>query len=230
MLLARKSHDWQQLQGRTFQTTTGARFTVVRVTAKNVTIRPEQGTRNYAISIQNELERVLDDYATGRFLPSPAELLRNGVRAVPSSYAWGILHALLTERPEVRSIAARAQDFAGPWRIIELSELDEDYFGESDEPPFVRIQRAKHGQLLGEYHFGLSDGKLDGEVRAFGEESVFLFGFEGTDEMDQVNGAGWAQLHDRDELVGEFIGTYGRFTAKRERDRSGSSSSRPTRH
>ncbi len=75
MLLTRRPMDWQQLQGRTFPTTTGARFTVVRVTGKSVTIRPERGTRAYAISTQSELERVLDDYAAGRFFPTPAELL-----------------------------------------------------------------------------------------------------------------------------------------------------------
>jgi hypothetical protein len=97
MILTRKPVDWEQLRGRAFQTITGARFTVVRVTSKNVTIRPERGTRNYAISIQEELERVLDGYAVGGFFPSPTELLRSGVRAVPSSYAWAILHALLNE-------------------------------------------------------------------------------------------------------------------------------------
>jgi hypothetical protein len=226
MILTRKPLDWQQLRGRTFQTITGTRFTVVRVTSKNVTIRPERGTRNYAISIQDELERVLDGYAVGGFFPSPTELLRSGVRAVPSSYAWGILHTMLNEGPEAKSITARAEDFAGRWRLTELSELDEDYFAESDEPPFIQIRAPKQGRIYGQYHFGLSNGNLDGEVREFGGEPLLLFSFEGSDEMDQVNGAGWAQLEDREHLIGELLGEYGRFTAERERVRQRPSSSR----
>ena len=219
MILTRKPVDWQQLRGRTFQTITGARFTVVRVTSKNVTIRPERGTRNYAISIQDELERVLDGYAVGGFFPSPTELLRSGVRAVPSSYAWGILHTMLNEGPEAKSITARAEDFAGRWRITELSELDEGYFAESHEAPFIQLRLSKQGRIHGEYHFGLSDGDLDGEMREFGGEQILLFSYEGSDEMDQVNGAGWAQLQHRKHLIGEFLGDYGRFTAERERVR-----------
>ncbi len=62
MFLTRRPIDWPQLQDRTFQTTTGARFTVVRVTANSVAIRPERSARDYTISIENELEQVLDDF------------------------------------------------------------------------------------------------------------------------------------------------------------------------
>jgi len=43
--------NWQQLKGHQLETITGAYFTVVRVTATNVTIRPQRGSRNYALSI-----------------------------------------------------------------------------------------------------------------------------------------------------------------------------------
>ncbi len=38
--------NWQQLKGRQLETTTGAYFTVVRVTAAHLTIRPRRGSRN----------------------------------------------------------------------------------------------------------------------------------------------------------------------------------------
>ena len=66
-------------------------------------------------------------------------------------------------------------------------------------------------------------------MREIGGERVLLFSYEGSDEMDQVNGAGWAQLEDREHLIGEFLGDYGRFTAERERVRAGHPSSHPTR-
>ncbi len=187
------------------------------MTAKNVTIRPERGTRDYAISIEKELERVLDDYVTGRFLPAPTELLRIGVRAVQSSYAWGILHELLlSEDTEPQAPVARVEDFAGRWHITELADLDEDYAAESDEPPFIELNVSHPGRVYGEYHWGLSDGNLEGEVREFGGESVLLMSYEGTDEMDPAQGVGWFQLKDREHLSGEFLGIYGRLIAERE--------------
>lgn len=219
MLLTRKPVDWQRLNGRTFETITGACFTVVRVTSKHVTIHPERGTHNYAVSIEDEWERVLNEYVVGRFLPSPADLIASGVRTVPSTYVWGILHALLSEGQAAKSNAARGEDFAGRWRIIGFSELDEDYIGESDEPPFLQLRLSQQGRVYGQYHFGLSGGSLDGEMREFGRERLVLFSYQGSDERDEVNGAGWAQLTDREHLSGEFLDAYGRFTAERERAR-----------
>lgn len=70
--------------------------------------------------------------------------------------------------------------------------------------------------MYGDYHFGLSNGHVDGQVREFGGETVLLFGYEGSDEMDPVNGAGWAQYQSQERLVGEFLGVYGKFTAMRK--------------
>ncbi|MCC7165700.1 MAG: hypothetical protein IT331_24595 [Anaerolineae bacterium] len=215
MLLAKKTVDWQQFRGRTFETIAGAQFTVIRVTSEKVTVHPERGTHNYAISIQEELERVLNDYVVGRFFPSPAELISSGVRPVPSTYVWGILHALLSGEKSAKSNEPRSKDFAGQWRIIGFSELDEDYFTESDEPPFIQLRLFQQGRINGRYHFGLSHGTLEGEIREFGGERVLLLRYEGSDEMDALNGAGWLQLTDRELLSGEFLGDYGRFTARR---------------
>jgi hypothetical protein len=213
----RRNLDWQQLKDRTFHTATGKRFAVVNVTAKNVIIRPAGGVRNYDLSIPNELERGLSAYEAGRFFPSPSDWLRIGVRAVRSSYVWGILYALLIqEATSVPPITTSARNLVGRWRIIQLSELGEDYFNESDEPPLISIHLNKYGTLRGEYHFGLSDGNFDGEIREFGGETVLLFGYEGSDEMDEVHGAGWVQLRERDRLEGEFVVDYGRFVATRE--------------
>jgi hypothetical protein len=114
----------------------------------------------------------------------------------------------------------RARNLVGRWRIIRPSELGEGYIEDNDEPPFISIHSNKYGTLRGDYHFGLSDGNFDGEIREFGGEPVLLFGFEGSDEMEEVHGAGWAQLTERDRLEGEFLDLYGRFVATRERESS----------
>ncbi len=138
------------------------------------------------------------------------------VRSVQASYAWGIWHALLlSEDTETQSSAARAEDFAGRWRITKLADLDEDYAAESAEPPFHELNVSHRGRVYGEYHLGLSDGNLEDEVREFEGESVLLVSYKGTDEMDLSQGAGWFQLKDREHLSGEFLGIYGRFMAER---------------
>jgi len=111
---------------------------------------------------------------------------------------------------------SRVKDFVGHWRITELSELDQSYFDESDERPFISIHASAHERVYGDYHFGLSHGHWDAQVRECGSEAVLLFGYEGSDEMDSVNGAGWAQVETQDRLVGEFLGTHGKFSAKRK--------------
>lgn len=215
--MQKRTVDWKQLESRVFQTTTGTRFTVVKVTAKNLLIRPEGGRRNYDLSIHDELERGVGAYAAGQFFPSPSELLGIGVRAVRTSYVWGVLHQLLIEDDLPMKVnATRARNFLGYWRIAELSGFDQSYFDESDELPFISIHASAHERVYGDYHFGLSNGRLDGQVREFAGEVVLLFGYEGSDEMDPVNGAGWAQYQSQDRLVGEFLGTYGRFTAMRK--------------
>lgn len=208
--------DWPGLLGRTFETIKGARFTVVRVTPRHVTIRPENGTRDYALSIPGELERVLYACATGELLPAPTELPCVGVRPVLTSYVWGILHAVMPEQmTEPESDPLPAKLIAGRWKLDELSEMGESYFDESDEEPYLEVT-LRDDHLGGHYSFGLSNGYLDGALREFGGEQICLFGYEGSDEMDAVCGCGWLRLTSPDELAGEFVDTYGRFAAKRD--------------
>ena len=209
--------DWSSLLGRTFETIKGARFTVVRVTPRYVTIRPEKGLRDYALSIPNELERVRAACASGPFFPSPTELPRIGVRPVLASYVWGVMHAVMEEQAAaVQPAAVPPERIAGDWQIVEMAEFDERYFRMAEKRPFVKIE-SKHGtDLRGEYAFGLSNGYFDGALREFGGEQVFVFGYEGSDEMDQVFGCGWLRLAGPDELEGEFVSTYGSFTARRD--------------
>ena len=209
--------DWNQLKGRGFRTITGTRFMVVKVTAKNLLIQPEGSRRNYDLSIHNELERGIEAYSAGRFFPAPSDLLTIGVRAVRTSYVWGVLRQVLIQDDlPIKVDATQAKNFIGDWQITELSDLDQSYIDESDELPYISIRTSAHEQVYGDYHFGLSDGHLGGQVREFNGLAVLLFGYDGSDEMDPANGAGWAQLQSQDRLVGEFLGVYGRFIATRE--------------
>src|SRR5262249_16269041 len=69
---------WSELADHQLHTATGAPFKVIRVSARHVAVRPERGTRDYALSISQELEPAVAVYAAGN-LPTPAELAHLGI-------------------------------------------------------------------------------------------------------------------------------------------------------
>src|SRR5207245_2792248 len=106
------------------ETTTGAHFAVVRVTDTHVTVRPQRGARNYALSIPGELERGVAVYAGTPVFPTPAELGRIGIRPILASYAWGVLKAVLVDGIGLRAVPRIVlKDFAGAWAITEAPSL-----------------------------------------------------------------------------------------------------------
>jgi hypothetical protein len=209
--------NWTDLVDRQLQTATGASFKVVRVSATHVAIRPKGGRRDYALSIPRELEPAVGVYATGN-LPAPAELRRLGVRPVLTSYAWGILKAVVQDRIGVRAVArAKLKDFVGVWVITDMGDTGEEYWADEPGEPHLRLEvpRGSTG-LWGEYEIGLSSGSIEGELREFGGEPVVVFGYDGMDEMDPSSGGGWLQLLESGTLEGEFMGPLGQFSAKRK--------------
>jgi|GEM_PF-1570317 len=210
---------WTDLLGCQLQTATGAPFTVVRVSATHVAVRPKGGRRDYALSIPRELEPAVGVYAAGN-LPAPTELRHLGVRSVYTSYAWGILKAVVQDRIGVRAVArAKLKDFVGTWVITDMADMGDDYWADEPGEPTLRLEvpRGSEG-LWGGYEIGLSSGRIEGDLREFGGEPVVVFGYEGMDEMDPSSGGGWLQLLDaaRGTLEGEFMGALGRFRAKRK--------------
>jgi len=216
--MATVSVIWSELMGRQLQTATGALFKVVRVSATHVAVRPQRGTRDYALSISRELEPAVAVYAAGN-LPPPAQLAHLGIRPVLLSYAWGVLKAVVQDKIGVRAVVrgARLKDFAGAWVITGMEEMGDDYWDGEPEESVIRlaVSRGEHG-LWGEYVIGLSSGGIDGDLRQFGGETVVVFGYDGVDEMDPASGGGWLQLLESGALEGEFMGPLGRFTARRQ--------------
>ena len=209
--------NWTDLIDRQLQTATGAPFTVVRVSATHVAIRPKGGRRDYALSIPRELEPAVGVYAAGN-LPAPGELRRLGVRPVLTSYAWGILKAVVQDRIGVRAVArAKLKDFVGTWVITDMADMGDEYWADQQGEPYMRLEvpRGEAG-LWGEFEIGLSSGSIEGDPREFGGEPVVIFGYDGMDEMDPSSGGGWLQLLESGTLEGEFMGPLGRFSAKRK--------------
>jgi hypothetical protein len=104
----------------------------------------------------------------------------------------------------------------GHWAIVQMDEFDDDYFDLGEEKPYLTITNSGTEDVRGEYAIGLSNGSLEGALRQFGGETLFIFGYAGMDEMDPAEGAGWIRLTGPDTLEGEFLGVLGRFTARRK--------------
>ena len=222
--MVQQTTDWARLKGKTFTTSKGARFKVKRITAKSVTIQPESSTRSYDLSVPNELDRCIAEYALGRFFPSAADLLQVGVRHERNSYVWGILKAVLIDHVlETNPSAPQpkkptpAKSFAGYWRITSMPNFDDDFLAEGDEPAHLQLNMSKYGEISGQYSFSYSSGMISGESRQFGAETLLIFGFEGNDDTDSVTGAGWATLVASDQMEGEFLNDYSTFTATRSK-------------
>jgi hypothetical protein len=206
--------DWPRLKGQTLQTISGTLFTVVRVTDKYVTVRPESGTHNYALLIVQELEPNVANFAATGQLPKPAELARLGVRSIMTSYAWGVLHAVLVQdMAQVVCLPIVDTDFAGVWRIIDLPALGPGYFEPEAGTPWLRIGEPNRGRLRGDYRIGLEEGALTGRLRTFGGERIWVFQYDGV-EGGSDYGCGWARLLSPTALEGEFIDGVGRFVAE----------------
>src|SRR5437870_9556743 len=88
-----------------------------------------------------------------------------------------------------------AMRMIGTWEIVSSADFDDEYLNEQGTP-YVRLQK-EDDRIVGEYHIGLQNGSLEGHPQPDGS---ILLSFEGTDEMDEVHGAGTAKVED-DRLV-----------------------------
>jgi hypothetical protein len=72
---------------------------------------------------------------------------------------------------------------------VSSPDFDDDYLRMEVEP-YVKLRQAGD-RVDGEYHIGLQTGEIDGRLQG---ENQLLFSFEGSDEMEQVSGAGRATI------------------------------------
>jgi hypothetical protein len=81
------------------------------------------------------------------------------------------------------------------WQVVVSPDFDDDVL-HSEGTPFIAL-RQEGGRVVGTYQIGLQGGDLDGRLQGDGSA---LLTFEGTDEMDPVNGAATARL-DGDRMI-----------------------------
>ncbi len=83
-------------------------------------------------------------------------------------------------------------DFDGRWRVVSSPAFDDEYL-RMEVPPYVELYQ-QGTEVSGTYHIGLQSGSLDGKVR---KDGSLRFSFEGSDELDEVHGAGTAHVQER---------------------------------
>ncbi len=89
--------------------------------------------------------------------------------------------------------------FTGTWDVVHSPDFGDDYL-RMEGSPYVRLSQEGR-RVTGEYHLGLQQGDIYGRLEG---ETRMLFSFEGTDEMDEVSGAGRATV-EGDRMVFELL-------------------------
>jgi hypothetical protein len=92
--------------------------------------------------------------------------------------------------------AIPSSPFNGRWRIISMTQWEQDFIDEEEEG---YIQFDERGG--GEFHFGYVHGRMDCQLNTRDGVPAVEWSWDGNDEMDDAQGRGWAVVKD-DELHG----------------------------
>jgi len=112
---------------------------------------------------------------------------------------------------------SRASQFIGDWRIMEMEEWDREYLDE-EVPAYIRFEKKG----MGEFQFGLVKAGIDYRAVTREGRPAVEFSWEGSAEMDEVSGRGWALLNEDGILSGRLffhLGDESGFIAARKRGR-----------
>ena len=110
-------------------------------------------------------------------------------------------------------MAKKENPFKGRWRITSMSAWEDDFLDEEVE---AYIEFDNRG--WGDFHFCNVQGQMDCRQTTRNGEPAVEWSWEGSAEMDTVQGRGWAVLKD-DELHGMMFlhgGDDSEFVAKRK--------------
>lgn len=97
----------------------------------------------------------------------------------------------------------------GKWRIIEMPDYTDDY-PDMLEPAYILF--GENGGS--EFAFGCVTGNINGTADA----NAIEFSWQGNDEMDEVDGQGWAEIQPDGSLEGQICfhgGDEANFIARR---------------
>ena len=104
-------------------------------------------------------------------------------------------------------------EYLGRWHIVAMERWEQD-FVDKEVPGYILI--AEHD--VGEFQFGTLCGSMECHIEFYGDSERLAFEWESDDEMDLLNGRGWAMINENGRLEGRFYfhdGDDSGFTAER---------------
>ena len=108
----------------------------------------------------------------------------------------------------------RKSPIIGSWRIEEMEQWDKDFL-DLVVPAYIDFDK----EGTGSFQFGAVRGFLDCRYTEKDGSPFVEFSWDGTDEMDEASGRGWAALTEVDVLQGHIFfhqGDDSAFTAARK--------------
>lgn len=93
----------------------------------------------------------------------------------------------------------KIKPFVGKWSILEMEAWDREYVN-MEVPGYFSFNKDGRGS----FQFGLVRGEMDCRLENVGGKARIEFSWEGQDELDPVNGRGWAVIED-EELRGRIF-------------------------
>jgi len=79
--------------------------------------------------------------------------------------------------------------YLGKWRIQKMEQWDRDFIDLVTQGHFTFWDKGR-----GRFQFGAVEGYIDYRIESVGDSERMEFSWEGNDEMDPVNGRGWAMI------------------------------------
>jgi hypothetical protein len=105
-----------------------------------------------------------------------------------------------------------AELFTGRWHITSMDQWDNEYLNVEGQP-FIEFEPLQTGR----FHFGYVQGEIDYRLTTRDGKPAVEFTWDGRDEMEPVQGRGWAVV-EGDKLKGKIffhLGDESGFVAKR---------------
>jgi uncharacterized protein YndB with AHSA1/START domain len=90
-------------------------------------------------------------------------------------------------------------EYLGRWHIVEMERWEQD-FVDQVVPGYILI--AEHD--VGEFQFGTLCGSMECHIEPYEDSERLTFEWESDDEMDPLNGRGWATINEKGQLEGRF--------------------------
>ncbi len=104
-------------------------------------------------------------------------------------------------------------EYLGRWRIVEMEKWDQGYI-DMVVPGYILLEENDSG----EFQFGPIFGSMECRIESFGDSERLEFSWDAEDEMDDINGRGWARVNKDGKLEGRLYfhdGDDSGFTAER---------------